>query len=106
MVRELRFVLLAMVLVWPLIYFLLPAAGYPLRPWVLLVVASITAFYAGLFVFLGETLIEDIVKTGIFLILAGILWYTVPRAGFVFICALAAGVIGGLLNLVNRAMSK
>jgi hypothetical protein len=106
MARELRFVLLAMVLVWPSIYFLLPAAGYPLKQWVLLVVASVTALYAGVIVFLGETFIEDVVKIGIFLILTGILWYTEPRAGFVFVCALAAGVTGTLLNLVDRATRK
>lgn len=106
MPREMRFVVLAMVVAGLLVYFALPALGYSLKPWALILFTSLAAFYAGLLVFLGENIIEDFMKSGIMLILTGILWFQTPKSGFLFICALAAAVVGTLLNQVCRATRK
>ena len=62
--------------------------------------------YAGVIVLLGETLIEDMIKLGLFLLIAGGLWYSMPRAGFIFVCVLAAGGVGVVLNQVGRAIRE
>jgi len=102
--RDLLLIGLAMAIAGPLVYFGLPALGYSLKYWALIGFSVASAVYAGVIVLLGETLIEDLVKTGLFLIIAGILWYSAPRAGFIFMCVLAAGVVGGVLNQVGRAI--
>jgi len=103
--RTLIIIFLGMAIVWPGVYFLVPMAGYPLKMWALLVAASVAALYAGLFVFLGENLIEDIVKTVLFLIIAGIIWFSSPKAGFLIICVLLAGVTGTVLNFINKKIN-
>lgn len=96
------FIFLAMAIVWPLIYFMIPVAGYPLKMWALIAVASVSAIFAGVFVLLGENLIEDVTKTAVILIVSGILWFQTPKFGFLFICALSSTVIGTLINQINR----
>jgi len=105
-VRELRLILLAAAIVGPLVYFVIPLMGYPLKPWALVVVALLAGGFAALFVLMGETIIEDAVKSGLTLVIAGILWFTTPKSGFIFIGLLAACLIGTLLNQIARAARK
>jgi hypothetical protein len=103
--RDLIFIVLAVAIPGPLLFFLLPYLGYPLKLWALVVVCVVAALIAGAIVLTGESLIEDIVKLVLFLAITGILWYTAPRSGFVFIGAMTACGIGVVLNQVNRAIS-
>jgi glucose uptake protein GlcU len=99
--REISYILLAVLITWPAIYFAIPVAGFDIETWVLILSASIGGIFSGLVVLLGETVIEDIVKIVILLCLAGILWGSTPKLGFIFITALA-GVAGAIINQINQ----
>ena len=102
--REMLLIVLAMAIAGSIVYFGLPALGYSLKFWALIGFSVASAVYAGVIVLLGETLIEDLIKLVLFLAIAGGLWYSAPRAGFIFVCVLAAGVVGLVVNQVSRAM--
>src|SRR5689334_14805174 len=104
--RELLLIVLAMAIAGSLVYFGLPALGYSLKYWALIGFSAASAVYAGVIVLLGETLIEDLVKLVLFLAIAGGLWYSAPRAGFIFVCVLAAGVVGLVVNQASHAMGE
>jgi hypothetical protein len=95
-----------MAIVWPVVFLALPPAGFFLANWALMVSASVSALFAGVLVLLGETIVEDIVKVGMLLLLSGILWFAAPKIGFVFICALSSGFIGVIMNQINKALSN
>lgn len=100
--RNFLFILIAVTLVWTLAYFTMLELGYPIQKWTILLSASLAAIYAGLFVLLGETIIEDGLKIALFLILSGIAWFADPTFSFIFICVVIAGGIGTVLNQINR----
>ena len=104
--RGLIFVILAAAITGPLLFFLLPYLGYPLKFWALVVVCGIAALLAATIVVMGESIIEDAVKLVLFLATTGLIWYSAPRAGFIFVSAMAACCVGMVLNQINRAVNK
>jgi hypothetical protein len=80
MMRNLAFISVTMVLVWPAVYFAIPGLGYPLQLWAIITSASISAIFAGSIVLLGESIIEDIVLVGILLLLTTALGFAARRA--------------------------
>ena len=51
---------------------------------------------------LGESVIEDIVKIMVPIILGGVLWGSAPELGYIFISALISGVTGAVINQINQ----
>jgi hypothetical protein len=102
--RDVIFIIITMVIVWSVVFFALPQAGFPLANWALVVLASLSAIFSGLLALMGQTIVEDIVIVGILLILSGILWFT--EIGFVSICALSSGFIGVFMNQINKAVYR
>ena len=93
--------LLGLLITWVAIFFIVPVTGFDIKMWVLIVSSSIGGIFAGLLVLLGETIIENIILVVILLVLAGILWGTTPRLGFIFVSALLSGVIGVHLHPIT-----
>ena len=87
-----------MLITWLAIFFIVPVMGFDIKMWLLIVSASIGSVFAGILVLLGETVIENIILVGVFLVLAGVLWGTKPSLGFIFISALISGVTGAITN--------
>lgn len=109
--REISCVLLGLLIAWFGISFLLPAAGFNTKMWILVVSASVGGIFAGLLVLLGATIVEDAVKVVFLLVLTGILWATTPKLGFVFLSAVISGVTGAVMNQIcqyaaNRALQS
>jgi hypothetical protein len=100
--RENIYTLPGLLITWVAIFFIVPATGFDIKMWVLIVSASIGSIFAGLLVLAGETIIENIILVLILLVLAGILWGTTPGLGFIFISALLSGVIGVIINQINQ----
>lgn len=100
--RETSYMLLALLITWLAIFFIVPVADFDIELWELVVSASVGGIFACLLVLLGESVIEDIVKIVILLILGGILWATTPRLGYIFISALLSGVTGAVINQINQ----
>ena len=94
--------LLALSVTWIAIFFIVPLEEFDMRLWELLISASIGGLFAGLLVLLGESVIEDIVKIVIMLVLCGILWATTPGLGYIFISALLAAITGSVFNQINQ----
>ena len=80
--------------------------GVDTEGWKLVVSASIGGILAGLIVLLGESVIEDVIKLVILLVLAGVIWGTKPGFGFIFLSALVSGVIGAVLNQINQYVAN
>ena len=96
------FIPLGMLITWFAIFFIVPIMGYDIKIWVLIVSASIGSLIAGSLVFLGETVIENIMMVAIVLVTAGVLAGSKPGLGFIFISALLSCVIGAITNQVNQ----
>ena len=104
--RETGYILLALLITWLTIFFIVPAAGFDAKLWQLIVSASIGGIFAGLLVLLGESVIEAIVKLVILLVLSGILAGSKPGFGFIFVSALISGVTGAVINQINQYVKK
>ena len=100
--REINYALIALAITWLAIFFIVPAADSDIKLWKLFGLASIGGVFAYLLVLLGESVIEDIVKIVIPIILSGVLWGTVPELGYVFIATLVFGVTGAVTNQINQ----
>ncbi len=100
--RETKYALIALAVTWLAIFFIVPAADFDIKLWKLFVSASIGGIFACLLVLLGESVIEDIVKIVIPIILGGVLWGAGPELGYVFISALISGVTGAVINQINQ----
>jgi hypothetical protein len=100
--RETSYILLAFLFAWLAIFLIVPVAEFDITLWELVVSASVGGLFAGLLVLLGESVIEDIVKIVLLLILGGILWGTTPRLGYIFVSALVAGLTGAVINQINQ----
>lgn len=100
--REARHILLAMFITSLAACFAVPAAGFDIKTWVLILSALISGLFAGLLVMLGETVIEDLVKIAIVLCLTGVLWGSKPGLGFVFVSALVSCVVGAIFNQIHQ----
>jgi hypothetical protein len=100
--REIICALLGMLITWLAIFFIVSVADFDIKLWELVVAASVGGIFACLLVLLGESVIEDIVKIVILLILGGVLWATTPRLGYIFISALLSGVTGAVINQINQ----
>jgi len=84
------------------IFIAIPKAGFDSEIWVLIVSASAGGIFSGLLVLLGESVIEDIVKLVILLVLSGIVWGTNPKLGYIFMSILISGWIGAIVNQINQ----
>jgi hypothetical protein len=84
------------------VYFSIPAFGYPLSAYWLILLASISALFSILLVLLGESVIEDIVKVVLLLTLSSLLWATKGELGFIIICTVVASASGMLFNHANQ----
>lgn len=93
---------MAGILAWLVVYFWIPTFGYSLSSYWMILLASISALFSMLLVFLGESVIEDIVKVVLLLILSALLWATKDERGFIFICTAIASASGILLNHANQ----
>lgn len=88
------------------IWFGVPAMGFEVEMWVLMLSASVGGLFTGLFVLLGESVIENIALVIILLVLAAVVSGMKPGLGFIFLCALFSGVIGTITNQVNQYLSN
>lgn len=96
------YILIALLTTWVAIFFAIPEAGFDVEMWVLIVSASIGGIFSSLLVLLGESIIEDIVKLVIMLVLSGIVWGTNPKLGYIFISILISGGMGAIINQINQ----
>lgn len=92
---------LGMLITWFSIFFIVPLMGFEVKMWVLIVSASIGGLFAGLLVWHGETVIENIVIVVVVLVLSGILSGEFGL-GYIFISALLSCVIGAIANQINQ----
>jgi hypothetical protein len=106
MMRNLAFISVTMVLVWPAVYFAIPGLGYPLQLWAIITSASISAIFAGSIVLLGESIIEDIVLVGILLLLTTALGFAAPKIKFIFVCVIIAGLVGIVMSHINQFVAN
>lgn len=93
---------IAFVTTWAAIFFAIPEAGFDIELWVIIASASIGGIFSSLLVLLGESVIEDIVKLLVVLVLSGIVSGTNPRLGYIFISTLISGVMGVIINQINQ----
>jgi len=100
--RETSYILLALLITWLGIFVIVPVIGSDIKLWELVVSAFIGGIFAGLLVLLGESVIEDIIKVVILLILGGAFGAATSRLGFIFISALLSGVTGAVINQINQ----
>jgi hypothetical protein len=100
--RNLIFCIVTIILVWLAVYLAIPGLGYPVRLWVLITSASVSAIFAWLIVLLGESVVEDIVKLVILAVLSAILSTNSPKLEFVFACTMIAGILGIVMNHINQ----
>lgn len=96
------YILIALIITWVAIFFAIPEAGFDIEKWVLIVSASIGGTFSSLLVLLGESVIEDIVKLVMMLVLSGIVWVTNPKLGYIFITILISGGMGAIINQINQ----
>ena len=104
--RETIYILVALVVTWLAIFFIVPVTGFDINLWKLVLSASVGALFAGILVLHREAVVEDILKVIILLILAGVLWGEMPELGFIFVSALIAGVAGAVFNQVNQCAAN
>jgi hypothetical protein len=100
--REKIITLLGILITWISIFFVIPLIGFEIKMWVLIVSAFIGSLFAGVIMFLQETVIENIFMVALVLVLAGVVSGTKPGLGFIFISALLSGVIGTITNHINQ----
>ena len=79
--RDAVFIAMTMAITWLIVFFALPATGFPLEPWGLVAAASLSALFAALLVMLGETIIENAIVLCVVLVLAGVVSTTSPTFG-------------------------
>jgi len=104
--RDLIFIIVTIILVWLLMYFALPILGDSPQPWAIITHASIAAIFSGLLVLLRESIIEDIVKVVVFVVLSALLGLTTLKIGFLFVGAIIAGFIGIVMNHINQFIAN
>ena len=100
--RETHYILLALLITWLEIFVIVPVIGFDIKLWELVVSAFIGGIFAALLVSHGESVIEDIIKVAILLILGWLLGAEKPRLRFIFISALLSGVTGAIINQINQ----
>ena len=96
------YITIAFLTTWVAIFFAIPEAGFDIELWLLIVLASIGGILSSLLVLLGESVIEDIVKLLIILVLSGIASGTNPKLGYIFISTLISAVLGVIINQINQ----
>ena len=96
------YITIAFLTTWVAIFFAIPEAGFDIELWLLIVLASIGGILSSLLVLLGESVIEDIVKLLIILVLSGIASGTNPKLGYIFISTLISSVLGVIINQINQ----
>jgi len=99
--HEKIYISLGILITWFAIFFIVPLVGFDIKLWELILSASIGGLFAGLVVWHGETVIENIVIVGVVLVLAEI-WSGKFGLRYIFISALISGVIGVIINQVNK----
>jgi hypothetical protein len=93
---------IAFVSTWAAVFFAIPEAGFDIELWVRIVSASVGGLFSSLLVLLGESVIEDIVKLLVVLVISGIVSGTNPELGYIFISTLISGVMGVIINQINQ----
>jgi hypothetical protein len=100
--RDTGYIILALLITWLEIFIVVPVVGADTALWELVMSAFIGGIFAGLLVLLGESVIEDIIKVVILLILGGAIGAITSRLGFILISALLSGVTGVVINQINQ----
>lgn len=72
--------------------------------WVTQAMPIAASIYAAAIVLMGESIIEDIVKSIILLILTAVLWGQAADMKAAFIAALAASICGSLINFSQKTL--
>ena len=94
---------LGMLITWLAIFFIVPLMGFDIKKmWILVVTASVSALFSGLFLLLRESAIENIVLIVVTAVISGVFSGAKPALGFIFISTLLSGVIGTITNQVNQ----
>ncbi|RDH82825.1 MAG: hypothetical protein DIZ80_11170 [endosymbiont of Galathealinum brachiosum] len=99
------YILIAFIITWLSIFISLIEFGFNVEFWTLIVSASIGALLSSLLVLLGETIIEDIVKLILIIVMPAILMNSNPKLGFIFITALISCITGVTINQLNKYLS-
>lgn len=104
--RTLATLVVAFLIPFVVITLLLPLPGFNVKSWVTPAVATIAGIYASAIVVMGESLIEDLVKAIIMLLLTGLLWLMSAGTAFLFIAACIASATGIGINQANRFLAE
>lgn len=100
--RDTFYIFTTMIFVWTSVAIVSPTTTEQNLSTAQIIVASVAAVYAGLFVLLGESIIEDIVKSVIMLILASVLALNMLEMKFVLYAALISSLAGIFFNAMNK----
>lgn len=65
-----------------------------------------SGLFAALLVLLGESIIEDVVKVGMLVVLSGILWSIKSELLPILMSSCISGATGMILNLANKSADK
>jgi hypothetical protein len=104
--RDLKFIILTVILVWLAVFFAMLGLGYSPQLWAIITFASISAIFSGSFVLLGESIIEDIVKVVIFVVLSAVLGLNTLKIEFLFVGAIISGFMGIVMNHINQFIAN
>lgn len=104
--RDTVFIVMTMAIVWSVVFFALAPMGYPLENWALVASASVSAVIAGVLVWHGETVFENILLGCMLLMISGVISTSAPNRGFIFVCGLCSVIVGVIMNQINQAIAN
>lgn len=96
------YTIIGLITTWVAIFISIPAVGFDVEVWVLIVSASLGGVLSSLFVLLAESVVEDVVKLVMMLVLSGVVWGMNPALGYIFVAVLISGGLGAITNQIGQ----
>ena len=94
-----------MIFVWTAVAFITPGGEAGSLTQAQFIISTFSALYAGLFVITASSLIQDVIKSGIMLVLTIIIAVASSGMSFLILVALIAGASGTWFNYMCQKVS-